>query len=82
MKIINRKCPTFLRGLDDKITVPVMSGNMSSQEIVTLRGLYDSTHEQPLIPDDKTEFTEEDIAEYSKKLSAFKKEVSARDIAA
>ena len=82
MKIINRKCPTFLRGLDDKITVPVMSGNMSSQEIVTLRGLYDSTHEQPLVPDDKTEFTEEDIAEYSKKLSAFKKEVSARDIAA
>ena len=82
MKIINRKCPLFTRGLDDKLKVELIDGPMSPQEILTLRGLYDSTHETPLVPDDKTTITEEDIAKYSKVLSDFKKEVSRNDMEA
>lgn len=82
MKLIKRICPLFTKGIDDKIKVKTFKGYMSPNEILTLRGLYDSYHEQPLVPQDVdiTTLTEEDIAKYSSILSEFKKQVNRKDI--
>lgn len=76
MKIKNRVCPNFTKGLDDKLKVQTLMGELSPRDILILRGLYEGYYRKPLVPSevDVSNLTEEDIAEYSKKLATFRKE--------
>lgn len=78
MKIINRICPNFTVGLDDRLCEGVLTPN----QILILRGLYDSTHETPLVPDsvDVRNLTDEEIKNYSEALLEFKKEINREDL--
>lgn len=82
MKLINRICPNPIKGLDDRLRIETAKGILSQSDILTLRGLYDSYHSEPLIPDDidVRNLTDEDIEKYSKILSEFRKKVKAKDL--
>lgn len=82
MKLIKRICPNPIKGLDDKLRIETSKGVLSESDILTLRGLYDSYHVEPLIPDDidVRSLTDEDIERYSKILAEFRKKVKNKDI--
>jgi hypothetical protein len=78
MNVINRICPNFTIGLDDTLCTGILTPN----QVLILRGLYDSTHESPLIPNDVDvrNLTDEEIQSYSNTLLEFKKEVNREDL--
>ena len=78
MNIINRICPKFTKGFDDCLNV----GGMSPNQVLILRGLYDSTHESPLLHADisVSDLTPDDLKYYSEKLLEFKKEVNREEL--
>lgn len=82
MKLIKRICPNPIKGLDDRLYIETSKGILSESDILTLRGLYDSYHSTPLIPDDVdvSNLTDEDIEKYSKILAEFRKKVKNKDI--
>lgn len=78
MNIINRICPRFTKGFDDCLNV----GGMSPNQVLILRGLYDSTHESPLLHDSisVSDLTQDDLKYYSERLLEFKKEVNREEL--
>ena len=81
LTVIKRICPVFDAKIDEKVVVQTTSGKMNPNNILVLRGLYDSTHETSILDNiDSENITEQQLQEIGAKLQEFYSEVNKNDL--